>query len=205
MNGIEFASIVRKQNPDYKVVIMASSSEWESMRERTQNEGLSRFLPKPLFLSAITDSIYDCLGITIQTDSAIQENTCNNFDGRCILLAEDVEINREIVIALLEPTGIEIDCAENGKVAVDMFTANPDKYSMIFMDLQMPEMDGYTATKEIRASGLGCAKNIPIVAMTANVFKEDIDRCLEVGMNGHIGKPLDFDEVVAALGEHLTS
>jgi CheY-like chemotaxis protein len=84
-----------------------------------------------------------------------------------------------------------------------MFTANPTKYEMIFMDLQMPEMDGYTATRKIRESNLENAKEIPIFAMTANVFREDIDRCLEAGMNGHIGKPLDFNEVVSILKENL--
>ena len=125
------------------------------------------------------------------------------FAGRRILLAEDVEINREIVIALLEPTQLGIDCAENGVEAVNMFRAAPDKYDLIFMDLQMPEMDGYDATRKIRAMDAPKAKNIPIIAMTANVFKEDIESCLAAGMNGHIGKPLDFDEVVAKLREFL--
>ena len=125
------------------------------------------------------------------------------FAGRRILLAEDVDINREIVITVLEPTGIEIDCAVNGAQAVDMYTSAPDKYDMIFMDLQMPEMDGYTATEKIRACAAACAAEIPIVAMTANVFKEDIEKCLAAGMNGHIGKPLDFDEVIVVLRANL--
>jgi len=108
------------------------------------------------------------------------------------------------VLALLEPTNLKIDCAENGAIAVSMFTANPTKYDMIFMDLQMPEMDGYTATRNIRSSGLERALEIPIVAMTANVFKEDVDNCLEAGMNGHTGKPLDLDEVIGILRAYLT-
>jgi len=125
------------------------------------------------------------------------------FAGRSILLAEDVEINREIVIALLSPTGINIDCAENGAEAVSMFSAAPDKYDLIFMDLHMPGTDGYEATRRIRDLKIPEAGAVPIVAMTANVFKEDIERCLESGMNGHIGKPLDFDEVLMHLRSHL--
>jgi signal transduction histidine kinase/CheY-like chemotaxis protein len=123
------------------------------------------------------------------------------FPGRCILLAEDVEINREIVTTMLEPTQVSIDCAENGEAALRMFSENPDKYGMIFMDVQMPEMDGYEATRQIRSLGIPRAKTIPIVAMTANVFQEDIQRCLGAGMNSHLGKPLDFDEVFDKMRE----
>ena len=126
-----------------------------------------------------------------------------SFKGYRILLAEDVEINREIVLALLEPTEIDVDCAENGIQAVQMFKDSPDRYDLIFMDLQMPEMDGLTATSEIRALGVGNSVSIPIIAMTANVFREDIDKCIAVGMNDHIGKPLDFNEVLDKLGIYL--
>ena len=129
--------------------------------------------------------------------------TPDSFWGYRVLLAEDVEINREIVIALLEPTLLEIDCAENGVEAVRMFSEAPDKYNIIFMDVQMPEMDGYDATRKIREMDVAKAKTIPIVAMTANVFKEDIKNCLAVGMDDHIGKPLDFDLVMQILRQHL--
>jgi signal transduction histidine kinase/ActR/RegA family two-component response regulator len=127
-----------------------------------------------------------------------------SYEGRRILLAEDVEINREIVISVLEPLGLEIDEAENGREACEKFAANPAAYDLIFMDIHMPEMDGYEAARLIRAkeAELG-APGIPIIAMTANVFKEDVERCLAAGMNGHLGKPLDFDEVMGALGKYL--
>jgi len=121
------------------------------------------------------------------------------FAGRRILLAEDVDINREIVLTLFEPTQLEIDCAENGVQAVRKFSETPDKYDLIFMDVQMPEMDGYEATRRIRAMDLPKAKNIPIIAMTANVFREDVEKCLDAGMNDHIGKPLDFDNSLEKL------
>jgi signal transduction histidine kinase/CheY-like chemotaxis protein len=125
------------------------------------------------------------------------------FAGRRILLVEDVEINREIVMALFEPTQLEIDCAENGVQAVRKFSEMSDRYELIFMDVQMPEMDGYEATRRIRALDMPKAKTIPIIAMTANVFKEDVERCLEAGMNDHVGKPLDFNEVLKKLRSYL--
>ena len=127
----------------------------------------------------------------------------DDFTGYSILLAEDVEINREIVLALLGPTRLSIECAEDGVQALDMFTASPEKYDMILMDIQMPEMDGYEATRKIRALEIPKANTIPIIAMTANVFREDIEKCLEVGMNGHVGKPIDIDEVIRQLQKHL--
>jgi len=135
------------------------------------------------------------------------------FAGRRVLLAEDVEINREIIQALLEPTQLEIDFAENGAEAVRKFSEAPNKYDMIFMDIQMPEMDGYEATRRIRALEaklrndnkvlLERPMGVPIIAMTANVFREDIERCLHAGMNSHIGKPVNFDEVITKLRSYL--
>jgi len=136
-------------------------------------------------------------------------NTAVKFTGQSILLVEDMEINREIVQALLEPTQLIIDCAENGEEAVKMFQKAPYKYGMIFMDIQMPLMDGYETTQKIRAieKSMGVDQNgrkpVPIVAMTANVFRDDIEKCLESGMNSHIGKPLSFDEVINKLRTYL--
>ncbi|MCL2706333.1 MAG: ATP-binding protein [Spirochaetaceae bacterium] len=126
-----------------------------------------------------------------------------DFSRRHILLAEDVAINREIVITLLEATNLQIDCAENGKEAVRMFVENQEKYDLILMDLQMPEMDGYEATRLIRAMNIPKASTIPVIATTANVFKEDIKKCLDAGMNGHVGKPLDIDELLRVLRKYL--
>jgi len=125
------------------------------------------------------------------------------FAGHTVLLAEDVDINREIVVSLLEPTGITVDCAEDGKQALRMFSESPDRYDMIFMDLQMPKLNGIAATRRIRKLGTEKAKTIPIVAMTANAFQEDIDDCLSNGMNDHLGKPLDFAQVLEKLRRYL--
>jgi signal transduction histidine kinase len=133
------------------------------------------------------------------------------FAGRRILLAEDVAINREIVLTVLEPTGLSIDEAENGQDAYDKFAANPGAYDLIFMDIHMPEVDGYESTRKIRefeagrSKSMEPAKRVPIIAMTANVFREDVEMCLAAGMNGHIGKPLEFEEVMTVLRNYLTS
>ena len=126
-----------------------------------------------------------------------------DYHGKRILLAEDVDINREIIITLLEPLGLSITEAEDGRKAYENFCANPDNFDLIFMDIHMPGMDGYEATKLIRAFDHPKAGTVPIIAMTANVFKEDVERCYAAGMNGHIGKPLDFDEVKAILNKYF--
>jgi CheY-like chemotaxis protein len=126
-----------------------------------------------------------------------------DFSAFIALVAEDVDVNFEILVALLEPTGIRLDWAHNGVEAVDMFKADPERYDIIFMDLQMPEKNGYEATREIRESGLPNSRVVPIIAMTANVFQEDIDRCHECGMNAHLGKPLDFAQVISTLRRSL--
>jgi len=129
----------------------------------------------------------------IKADKAVE---IPDLSGVKILLAEDMEINREIFMALLEETHITIDIAVNGSIAVSKFRQNPDKYDLIIMDVQMPEMDGYEATRTIRAMDTPKAKNIPIIAMTANAFREDVDRCLEAGMNDHLAKPIDEKSVM---------
>jgi len=136
-------------------------------------------------------------------------NDNNDFTDHRILLVEDMEINREIVLMLLENTNLEIDCAENGIQAVDMFIEEPERYEAIFMDVHMPGMDGYEATNQIRIyeeklySEQKQHKRIPIIAMTANVFKEDIEHCINAGMDDHVGKPLDFEIVMDKLRRYL--
>jgi len=190
---------------------MISSIEWNEIEDDAKHAGVDSFLPKPIFPSAIVDCMNKCCGVEILNEArkaATGQTDC--FEGYRVLLVEDVEINREIVLALLEPTLLKIDCAENGVEAVRIFCAAPEKYDMIFMDIQMPEMDGYEATRRIRSFEAERLKvlaverpMIPIIAMTANVFKEDIEKCIEEKMNAHVGKPLDFDEVLKILRKFL--
>ena len=205
MDGIELTGKIKElPHPSGKpVVIMISSADSNVIENGAREAGVDKYLQKPLFPSDIDNIIREYLGIEIQKIEDAQIEIDCIFTGRKILIAEDVEINREIVLALLEPTGLQIDCAVNGREAVRMFSESPDKYDLILMDVQMPEMDGYDATKQIRALDIQNAKTIPIIAMTANVFREDIERCIESGMNGHIGKPIDFQEVLKRLKQYL--
>jgi signal transduction histidine kinase/CheY-like chemotaxis protein len=145
----------------------------------------------------------DAYGGAETLSGVLAELRDTDFSESVALIAEDVDVNFEILVALLEPTGITLDWAKNGTEAVRMFERDPERYAIILMDLQMPEKNGFEATREIRASGLSAALTVPIIAMTANVFQDDIDRCHECGMNGHLGKPLDFAQVVNTLRKHL--
>jgi len=153
--------------------------------------------------SAETDGISSGIVVETEADRTEAFEHIDDFTGHTILLADDVEINREIVLELLGPSNLSIECAENGIQALELFTREPEKFDMVFMDIQMPEMDGLESTRRIRAVGHPKAKTIPIIAMTANVFREDIEKCYEAGMNGHIGKPIDIDEVIRHLRKEL--
>jgi signal transduction histidine kinase/AmiR/NasT family two-component response regulator len=126
-----------------------------------------------------------------------------DLSGFRVIVADDVEINREIVAAYLQPTSLAIDFAENGAEALKLFDDHPERYDLILMDIQMSVMDGYEATQRIRASGAPNATEIPIIAMTANVFRDDIEHCLSVGMNDHVGKPIDVNDLRSKLTKHL--
>ena len=205
INGIKLAEKIREKSQRKSIIVMFSSIDWSVIEDEAHEAGVEKFINKPLFPSKIMEFINQCIGIEDTADQNIKKEAAPDiFSGCRILLAEDVEINREIIIALLEPTAVEIDWAENGEDAVRMFSESPEKYQMIFMDVQMPKMDGYEATRRIRALDIPHSKKIPIVAMTANVFKEDIEQCLLSGMNGHIGKPVNFDEVLVMLRKYLT-
>ncbi|MDR0877533.1 MAG: response regulator [Treponema sp.] len=226
MNGIELTEKIKTRFGQKTVVVMISASEWETIEENAKKAGVDDFIPKPLFPSALTDCINGQLtkmSGAEDADEAEPDNETNIFAGCTILLAEDVEINREIVVSLLEETGVAIECAGNGVEAVRLFEENPGRYGIVLMDIHMPEMDGYEATRRIRAleSGpefgaqtetprqqLETTSNhrfaqVPIVAMTANVFKEDVEKCFAAGMNGHLGKPIDINELMKCLVKYL--
>jgi len=205
IDGMRLARSLKKKeaDPGNVSVIMFSAATCNEIEDEALKMVVDKLLPKPLFSFTIIDSIHDCLGMARNQKEDAPPNTAGVFAGRRILLAEDVEINREIVLAMLEPTRLEIDCALNGAEAVRMFSEAPEKYNLIFMDVQMPEMDGHEATRKIRELNLPRADTIPIIAMTANVFREDIERCLAAGMNNHLGKPLNFDNVLEMLRGYL--
>ena len=183
------------------VVIMSSFLNWNQIEETLNNVGINRFLPKPIFPSSLLASINEVMGGAVKKNDlpARKPNEVPDFSKITLLLAEDVEINREIFIALLEETKANIEIAENGRIAVEKFSASPEKYDLIIMDVQMPEMDGLEASAAIRSLGLERALEIPIIAMTASVFREDIEKCLKGGMNDHLAKPIEVDEVITKI------
>jgi signal transduction histidine kinase/DNA-binding NarL/FixJ family response regulator len=210
-DALALAGEIKKISSETKVIFLVSETGWAEIEEQAKAAGITAFLPKPSFPLDISQVLNACFDNEQQKEKKPPagnptENPAGNpaatgeFKGKRLLLAEDVEINREIVTALLEPTGIEIVEAENGRVAADLFKARPRSFDVIFMDVQMPELDGYAATREIRAieSELR-SKEVPIIAMTANVFREDIEKCLAAGMSGHIGKPISFYQVLELL------
>jgi CheY-like chemotaxis protein len=206
IDGVELTRRIKASKRGKSVVIMISSANWSAFEEEGKRAGVDKFLSKPLFPSNVVNCINECLGLSGNIGAGAKEEpevAADDFTGRCVLLAEDVEINREIVLTLLEATNLRIECAVNGAEAVKMFSANPNRYDAVFMDVQMPEMDGYEASRRIRAFDMPTAKTIPIIAMTANVFREDIEKCFAAGMNGHLGKPIDLDDILSTLRDIL--
>ncbi|MDR2295969.1 MAG: response regulator [Clostridiales Family XIII bacterium] len=203
MDGVELARRIREKKAEQSTVILISAAEWGAIEHNAKDAGIDKFMSKPLFPSTITDCINECLGVKPYEDEREALHEVADFSGVRLLVAEDVEINREILTALLEPTRIAIEYAENGLEAVRIYGAAPERYDLIFMDVQMPKMDGYEATKRIRALDNAAAQSVPIIAMTANVFREDIERCIASGMNDHIGKPIDFGDVLDKLERYL--
>jgi signal transduction histidine kinase/DNA-binding response OmpR family regulator/HAMP domain-containing protein len=203
MTGIELVQVMIEQRVKSTFVLM-TSDEYGNVESDARAAGISEFLAKPIFPSALIDCVNACMELQDQGSGKAPEPDSIDgiFAGKIILIAEDVDINREIIDALLEPTEVSIDFAFDGEEAVEKFAA-PNQYQLILMDIHMPNVDGFEATKRIRASGLPGADTIPIVAMTANVFREDIEKCLAVGMNDHLGKPVDMDKVIATLSRYL--
>ena len=136
-------------------------------------------------------------------DTNAEAITSDMFTGKLMLAVEDMASNRYVLTSLMEDSGLNIDCAVNGKEALDMFAADPDKYDIIFMDVRMPIMNGYEATQNIRALDIPKAKDVPIIALTANMFNDDIEKCIDAGMNGHLGKPIDVNKVMEVLKTYL--
>ena len=197
MDGIETARQIRKRIGKEITIIVLTSYEFSEIEEEAKAAGVDAFIAKPLFRSRLTATLR-------QFTSGRKEKTARNYldelseadySGKRILLVEDNELNREIAGEILQMTGAEVETAENGKIAVEKVEASPKgSYDLVFMDIQMPVMNGYEATAAIRSLP-GEQGKLPIVAMTANAFAEDVQLAKNTGMNGHLAKPLDMNKL----------
>jgi signal transduction histidine kinase/DNA-binding response OmpR family regulator/PAS domain-containing protein len=203
MDGVELAHHIQERGVDTSVITIISSSDWGEIATLAKDAGVDHYLTKPLFPSAIVELINELIGVDQLLSAVEDQGSMDDFEGFTVLLAEDVEVNQEIVLALLEPSNLVIDIANDGYEVLHMFEAQPERYAAIFMDVQMPNMDGLEATRRIRELDMPYAWKVPIIAMTANVFREDIDKCLAAGMDDHVGKPIDLSEVLVKLRQYL--
>ena len=200
MDGVETARRIRKKVGENVPIIVISAYDWSEIESEAGRAGVDAFISKPLFKSTLVHMLHRFSGGAEQGGAHAMEAAKVRLDGKRILVAEDNELNLEIAVEILQQTGVEIETARNGKEAVEQFMASPEGfYNMIFMDIQMPVMDGYGAVRAIRGLDRADAETVPIVAMTANAFAEDVRKCRQAGMNAHIAKPIDLNELYSVL------
>ena len=196
MDGVETSRRIRSIVGYDAAIIILTSYNWYDVAEEAKKAGVDSFVPKPLFAATVMDEFRNAFKKKQEGRSFIK----TDLKGCRVLLAEDVALNAEIMVMILGMREIEVDVAENGKVAVDMFASHEvNCYDAILMDMRMPEMDGLEATRIIRAMNRKDAKRIPIIALTANAFDEDVHRSLEAGLNAHLSKPVEPDALFATL------
>ena len=204
MNGIEVTRRIRSLNDDTPIIIL-TAYDWSDIEVEAKAAGVTAFCSKPMFMSDLRETLMSALGQK-QTDAAqgLLPDKNADFKGKQILLVEDNELNREIAQEILREYGFLVDTAENGAVAVEkVSTAAPGSYDLVLMDVQMPIMDGYTATRKIRTLDDPARATLPIIAMTANAFDEDRRNALESGMNGFLSKPIVIGDLVQELHKIL--
>jgi len=195
MDGIEVVRRMRALVGEQVPIILVSAYDWSDIEESAKEAGADGFISKPLFKSTLYRAINELLNLTEATDA--NEDDHSDIAGMRVLAAEDNDINWEILNMLLDMHGIGSVRAENGQIAVDMLASSqPGDYDLVFMDVQMPIMNGIEATKAIRALPGEWPSTIPIIAMTADAFSEDVAKCMDAGMNGHIAKPIDIKIVL---------
>ncbi len=207
MNGLDTARAIKRLVGDTLPIIILSAYDWSDIEMEARAAGVDAFLSKPVFKSGLIrtfKSLRNEAPDDPSQSSPLEPILQNDFSGRRVLLVEDNELNREIAREVLEMAGLTVEEAENGQIAVDMFSASkPGDYSLILMDIQMPVMNGYDAAMGIRALKRPDALRIPILAMTANAFMEDIQAAKAAGMNEHLAKPIDFDALGSVLKKYL--
>lgn len=203
MDGVETAKQLRSCMGDELPIMMISAYDWGGAMEEAKKEGVNGFLAKPLFRSSLYYGLKKFAGDAALEETETEESTVN-FEGKHILLAEDNDLNWEIAHELLTPLGLEVERAENGQICVDKLSAStPSFYDAIIMDIRMPVMTGYEAAEAIRKLDREDAGTIPIIAMSADAFQDDVKKCLDVGMNAHVAKPIDMREVTRVLQTYI--
>ena len=203
MNGIEAAHAIRSTFGEDSPALLLSACDWSEIQEEAKEAGISGFVSKPLFKSALFDTLKMLAGAPGKRAANTEGRTLSELSGKRILLAEDNELNWEVARELLSVLKLELDWVENGEKCVAKFTESPvGYYDAILMDVRMPVMDGYEATMAIRALERADA-DIPIIAMTADAFSEDIQKCLECGMNDHLAKPIDIQVVAHKITKYI--
>ena len=194
-DGIETIKIIRKEIDAPIPILLTSAYDWSDIEEEAKAAGANGFLSKPLFRSGLYEKINELLGMEVKAVEPTEDYS--DLSGMNILIAEDNDINWEIISTMLSMFGITSERAENGRICTDkMAGATEGRYDLIFMDIQMPEMNGLEATRQIRRLDNRWASSIPIIAMTADAFSENVTECLQAGMNGHIAKPVDLKLVI---------
>ena len=198
VNGVELTKKIREIAGNDISILLVSAYDWTQIEEDAKDAGIDGFISKPLFRSSLFKKISEVLGL--EDKAASQEENNSDLKDMKVLVAEDMDVNWEVISTLLDMYGIKCQRAENGKVAVEMLrNIQPAQYDLVFMDIQMPVMNGLEATREIRKLENPYAAGIPIIAMTADAFSENVAECLEAGMNGHIAKPIDINNVLKEL------
>ena len=207
LSGIEVVRQIRGIVGDSIPIIIMTAYDWRGIEDEARDAGVTAFCNKPLFISELRDTLVSVIGQEeVAEETPIIPVTAEELHGKRLLLVEDNELNREIATELLTESGFVIESAEDGSIAVEMVQNSvPGYYDMILMDVQMPIMNGYEATKAIRKLENPALANIPIVAMTANAFDEDRKNAMESGMNGHVAKPINVETLMGVIGEILKS
>ena len=202
MNGIQVAKEIRRNLGDEVSILLISAYDWSEFEAEAREAGISGFISKPLFKSTLYHALRQYMDAETENDQTLNHNI--DLSGRRILLAEDNELNWEVAKELLSDLGVELDWAEDGQICLDKFQRSPEGYyDAILMDIRMPHMTGYETTKAIRGLNHPNALSVPIIAMSADAFSDDIQHCLECGMNAHIAKPIDVIELTRILKRFL--
>lgn len=202
MNGVETTKAIREEVGDDVPIIIASTYDWAEVEEEASEIGISSFINKPFFKSTVYAKMNEILRFDEEEVPAVSDDDFSDLEGMNLLVAEDNDLNWEILQEILSENGIDSIRAENGQICVDMLTrAKHGTYDAVIMDIQMPVMNGYEATREIRRMNSADKCSIPIIAMTADAFAEDVQACVNAGMDGHVAKPIDVRKLLVTLRE----